>query len=151
MHNFTHKNILMNRYTMHFLTITRVTSKKSCKMQWKSVQSEISVIMFLFYRKELKFNWFIKRLNSMLPLLWAYIENKIVTKSIFCSRSSLRGSRAHLCVHYYTLIVSLILACTKEKRNNVFHEGHVVQRRACKVLPADTCLPDIHHCSSGSS
>lgn len=62
-----------------------------------------------------------------------------------------RGSRTHLHACYYILIVSLILACTKEKRNNVFHEGHVVQRRSCKVLPADTCLPDIHHCSRGSS
>lgn len=89
----------------------------------------------------------------MLPLSRAYVENKIVTKSIFCGCSSLSAAAeciyVHLLLHFN--IVSLILACTKEKRNNVFHEGHLVQRRPCKVLPADTCLPDIHHCLSGSS
>lgn len=61
-------------------------------------------------------------------------------------------SKAHLCACCYTLVAPLILARTKGKRNNTFHEGHVVQRRSqVKYVSVTRVYQIFHHCSSRSS
>jgi len=73
------------------------------------------------------------------------VENEVAIKSVLYGCSSLRAAVKRIYALAATLwwCTPLILVLTKGKRNNTFHEGHVVQRRPRKVLSGDTRLLDI--------